>query len=124
MAEKLEVFICYAHKDETLMRELEYQLKTLEQQNLITIWHDRKIIGGRDWKQEVEKRINSANIILLLVSADFMASTYSSVEVHRAMERYNAGEAQVIPVILRYISWRGSDFGHLKPFPKDGKPVI
>src|SRR5205807_2635043 len=79
--------------------------------------------GGKDWKQEVNKHLNSARIILLLVSADFMFSEYSNIEVKRAMERYNAGEAEVIPVILKYVSWRGSSFGELTPFPKDGKPV-
>src|SRR6266566_5726524 len=120
---KIEVFICYAHQDESLMRELEHQLSTLEQQELITIWHDRMIAGGADWKQEIDKHLNAARVILLLVSANFMASKYSQVEVKRAMERHDAGEAQVIPVILKYVSWKGSSFGKLTPFPKDGKPV-
>jgi len=120
---KIEVFICYAHKDEGLMRDIERQLNVLAQQGLITLWHDRMIAGGKDWKQEVNKHLNAAQIILLLVSADFMFSEYSNIEVKRAMERHKAGEAQVIPVILRYVGWRGSSFGELIPFPKDGKPV-
>ena len=120
---KIEVFICYAHQDESLMRELERQLSTLEQQGLIVIWHDRMIAGGADWKQEIDTHLNAARIILLLVSANFMASKYSQIEVKRAMERYDAGEAQVIPVILKYVSWKGSSFGKLTPFPKDGKPI-
>ena len=123
MEGKIEIFICYAHKDESLMRELEAQLGTLVQQGFIKIWHDRKIIGGAEWKQEINKHLNSAHIILLLVSANFIGSEYSHIEVKRAMERYDAGEAHVIPVILRPVSWRGSSFGQLKPFPKDGRPV-
>jgi hypothetical protein len=123
MDEKIEVFICYAHKDETLMRELERQLSVLEQQKLITIWHDRMIAGGVDWKQEMNKHLDVACIILLLVSANFMFSESCSLEVKRAMERHNAGEAKVIPVILKPVIWQGSAFGQLKALPKDGKPI-
>src|SRR5438105_9554371 len=113
MPDTVEVFICYAHKDESLMRELVSHLEPLEQQGLITIWYDRMIPGGADWKQEIDKHLNAARIILLLVSANFMASKYSQVEVKRAMERHDAGEAQVIPVILKYVSWKRSSFGKL-----------
>src|SRR3989442_1613000 len=123
MVEKIEVFICYAHKDESLMSELKNQLASLEPQELITIWHDRMIAGGTDWKKEIDSHLNSANIILLLVSSNFTASQYSQVEVKRAMERYTAGEVQVIPVILRPVMWKSSAFGKLSPLPKDGKPV-
>src|SRR5437588_3669216 len=120
MTDKIEVFICYAHKDEALMRELEDHLNTLVRQKRIIVWHDRKVVAGTDWKQEVNKHLNSAHIILLLVSANFLASDYSYIEVERAMERYQAGQAHVIPVILRPVSWRGSAFGKLTPLPKDG----
>jgi TIR domain/Effector-associated domain 2 len=121
--DKIEVFICYAHKDESLMRDIERQLNVLVKQELITLWHDRMIVAGIDWKQEVHKHLNAARIILLLVSADFIFSEYSNIEVKRAMERYNAGEAQVIPVILKPVMWKVSPFGKLSPLPKNGKPI-
>jgi TIR domain len=123
MSSKIEVLICYAHKDEPLMRELECQLRVLEQQGLITIWHDRMIVGGTDWKQEMNKHLNSARIILFLVSADFIASETNTDEIEQAMKRHATGKAQVIPVILKHVLWRGSVFGKLKPLPTDGKPV-
>jgi hypothetical protein len=68
--------------------------------------------------------VNSAGIILLMVSADFMASDYCwNVEMSRAMERHEAGEAVVIPVILRAVDWQSAPFGKLQALPKDGKPV-
>ena len=123
MDDKIAVCICYAHKDETLMKELERHLSVLEQQGLITIWHDRMIVGGADWKQELNKHLDSAGIILLLVSANFLSSEYSNIEVKRAMDRYHAGEAEVIPVILKPVMWKGAAFGRLTPLPKDGKPI-
>ena len=68
--------------------------------------------------------MNSAGVILLMVSADFMASDYCwDVEMSRVMERHDVGEAVVIPIILRAVDWHSAPFGKLQALPKDGKPV-
>lgn len=105
------------------MRELERQLKSSTRQGQITIWHDLMIRGGADWKNELNKHLDSAPIILLLISANFLSSEYSSMEIQRTMERYHAGEAQVVPIILRPILWKNSPLGQLKALPKDEVPV-
>jgi hypothetical protein len=88
-------------------------------------WHDRKITAGSEWKGQIDQHLNTAGVILLLVSADFVNSDYCyDIEMKRALERHDKGEARVIPVILRPVgSWQDALFGKLQALPKDGKPV-
>ncbi len=120
----IEIFFSYAHEDEMLRNELEKHLSNLKQQDLITGWHDRNISAGTEWAYEIDTHLNTAQIILLLISPDFMASHYYySIEMKRAMERYEAGEARVIPIILRATDWEGALFDKLQVLPTDGRPV-
>jgi hypothetical protein len=101
-AEAFEIFYSYAHKDEKLRTELNKHLFNLKRQNLIVEWYDRNISAGNEWEHEIDIHLNTAHIILLLISPDFLASDYCySIEIRRAMERHIAGEARVIPIILR-----------------------
>lgn len=120
----IEVFYSYAHGDEALKNELVKHLANLERQGVITGWHDRKITAGQEWAGEIDEHLNSARVILLLISPDFMFSNYcNDIEVRRAMERHEAGEARVIPVILRAVDWDGAPFSKLQALPTDAKPV-
>jgi hypothetical protein len=99
-------------------------LKILQRHGLISTWHDRKISAGEQWEDQIDKNLEAAGIILLLVSADFLASDYCyDKEVTRALERHKDGTARVIPVILRDVEWQLGLFGKLQALPKDGKPV-
>jgi hypothetical protein len=120
----IEVFYSYAHEDEELREELDKHLTMLKRQGVITGWHDREISVGTEWAGKIDEHLNSARVILLLISADFLASDYCyDVELKRAMERHKVGEARVIPVILRSVDWQGAPFGKLQALPKDAKPV-
>lgn len=122
--EPVEVFFSYSHKDEGLRDELEKHLSTLKREGVIAGWHDRKIGVGKEWKGEIDTYLNRAHIVLLLVSPDFLASDYCyDVEMKRAMERHEAGEARVIPVILRPCDWESTLFSKLQALPKDVVPV-
>ena len=104
----IEVFFSYSHEDEELRDQLEKHLAILKRQGVITGWHDRKIGAGTEWKDQIDEHLESAQVILLLVSADFLASDYCyDRELKRAMERHEAGEAREIPVILRSVDWKG-----------------
>ena len=121
---KLRIFVSYAHEDDDLRQELVNHLKTLEREEIISVWHDRLIQPGKDWDEEIDEEINSAHIILLLVSSYFMASDYcQGKEMSRALERSEAGEAIVIPVVLRHVDWTESSFANLQALPTDGRPV-
>jgi hypothetical protein len=120
----LEVFFSYAHEDEALRDVLVKHLSLLKRQGVIRDWHDRQITAGTEWAGAIDAHLQSAQIILMLVSADFMASDYCyDVEMQRAMERHEAREARVIPVILRPVDWQGAPFGKLQALPTDGKPI-
>jgi formylglycine-generating enzyme required for sulfatase activity len=120
----ISLFYSYSHKDEPLRRKLEDHLVPLKRIGKITEWHDRKIEAGREWEKEIDHYLSTADIILLLVSASFIASEYCwSVEIKKALERHEHGEARVIPVILRRCRWQGTPFAKLQATPKDAKPV-
>lgn len=118
------VFFSYSHVDETLRDQLEIQLALLKRQGVIETWHDRRIEAGEDLHNAISSNLERADIILLLISPDFLASDYCyDKEMTRALDRHAAGEAVVIPVILRPSDWKGAPFGHLMATPKDGRPV-
>ena len=120
----LAVFFSYAHADETLRNELAKHMRLLERQGTIVGWYDRQIPAGTEWAGEIDAHLQMAHIILLLVSADFLDSDYCyDIEVTRAMARHEAGEARVIPIILRAVDWHSAPFGKLQALPKDGRPV-
>jgi TIR domain-containing protein len=118
------LFFSYSHADEGLRDQLEKQLAMLVRQGTIQVWHDRRIGAGEEWAVTIDQHVESDEIILLLVSPDFLASDYCyDREMVRAVERHDAGEAIVIPVILRPCDWHGAPFGKLQAVPKDGKAV-
>lgn len=119
------VFFSYCHADEALRDQLEIQLALLKRQGTIETWHDRRIGAGQELVGAIDAQLESADIILLLVSPDFLASDYCyDIEMNRAMERHADGKAIVVPVILRPCMWHDAPFGRLMATPKDGKPVI
>jgi hypothetical protein len=123
--EPLRVFISYSHIDERLRRKLETDLKLLQRQEVIAVWTDRKITAGEEWKGKIDDNLESADIILLLVSADFVDSDYCyGAEMTRALELHDDGKTRVIPVILRDVEWQSAPFGKLQALPKDGKAVM
>ena len=113
-----------AHEDEALRDQLEKHLVLLPRQELISTWHDRKILPGESFAQEIDTHLEAASIILLLVSADFLASDYCyEIEMQRALERHKRGEARVVPIILRPCDWQHSPLKDFQCLPRDGKPV-
>lgn len=121
----LLVFYSYSHRDKEFREELELHLWGLKHQGLISGWHDRKISAGTEWASEINRHLESAHIILLLISANFIASEYCyDKEMKRAMERHEAGSARVIPIIIRAVdNWQAAPFGKLQAVPEDGKAV-
>src|SRR5687768_12583725 len=118
------VFFSYSHKDEELRNELEVHLSMLKREGLIEAWHDRRIGVGEDIHSEISSALENADIVLLLVSAQFLASNYCfEIEMRRALQKHNEGTARVIPVILHPCDWQSAPFGHLRATPTDGKPV-
>lgn len=119
-----KVFMSYSHRDEPLRDELETHLSMLKREGLISTWHDRKILSGDEFGNEIDENLESSDIILLLISPYFLVSDYCyDIEMKRALEMHESGEARVIPIILEYCDWKSAPFGKLKALPKDGRPV-
>jgi len=122
--QKLNVFISYSHKDEAFKEALDAHLTILKRSEKINTWNDRAILAGTEWNDEIKQQLEDAHIILLLISANFLASDYIwKEELARAMERHDRGEAKVVPIFIKHCEWKGASFGRVQGLPKDAKPV-
>jgi hypothetical protein len=118
------VFYSYSHDDAVLRNRLATHLAPLKHKKQITEWHDREIAPGADWNAEISAQLESADLVVLLLSADFLASDYCfGVEVDRALARLKAGEVRVAPIIVKPCYWEESVFSELQILPRDAKPV-
>jgi tetratricopeptide (TPR) repeat protein len=120
----IEVFYSYAGEDELLRTELEKHLSLLHRQGLIAAWHNRLVPAGTNWTETIDTHLERASVILLLVSADFLASDYCyGREMQRALQRHEAKQARVIPILLRPVDWRSAPFAHLQTLPTNAKAI-
>lgn len=120
----LQLIICYARQDKDMRDELDRHLSGMKRKQLITSWSDREILPGQEWKKEIDTQLNRAHLILLLISADFIASEYCySLEMQRALERHQEGTAHVVPILLRPVDWEDAPFNMLQVLPNDAIPV-
>jgi hypothetical protein len=118
------VFYSYSHKDEALRDQLATYLAPLKQKNLIIEWHDRKIDPGADWNAEISTQIESADLMIMLLSPDFLASEYCfGVEMEKAFARTKNDDLRLAPVLIRPCLWEESRFSALQMIPRDAKPI-
>jgi hypothetical protein len=118
------VFYSYSHKDTEFRNQIGTFLAPLRHNNKIVEWHDRKIEPGANWQNEISVQLDSAHLILLLISADFLASDYCfGVEVEKAMRRLKRGEVRIAPILLKPCLWRESPFSELQIIPRDAKSI-
>lgn len=121
---KLKVFLSYCHEDEDMKKEIDKALIMLKRNEKINTWNDRCLTAGSELGKEILDNLKSADIILLLVSTDFLVSQYCfEKEMQLAIERHKEGSALVIPVILRRCDWLNSELKDLVAVPRDGKPI-
>ncbi len=122
----ISVFISYSRKDKDLLDSFIIHLAGLVNTGQITLWHDRDIEAGSEWEPVLQHQLNTAKIIILLISANFIASEYCyGNELKRAIERHNAGDAHVVPVILKPCLWNRPKipFSKLNVLPNDALAV-
>jgi hypothetical protein len=114
----LSVFISYSHRDEDFKDELVVHLANLKRQQKISAWQDRDIEAGAEWEAAIKQQLETAEIILLLISPRFLASNYCyDVEMQRAIARHDAGTARVIPILLKPVDWQDTPFSKLQTLP-------
>src|SRR5438876_12061605 len=99
----IKIFLSYAREDKALADVL---VRHLGKHKLI-VWYDNYLHLGEDWKKKLISKLERANIILFLVSPDFISSDFCcETEVPLAMERFSQGEAHVIPIVARDTFWK------------------
>jgi hypothetical protein len=120
----LKLFISYCHQDEKYKDQLMNHLSSLKRRNIIKEWHDRKLIAGEEWDKIIKQELLDSDIILLLISSEFIASNYCyDIEIKKAMELHEEGEAKVIPIIVRPCDWKELPFSKIQGLPKDAKAL-
>ncbi|WP_133510145.1 TIR domain-containing protein [Candidatus Thiosymbion oneisti] len=121
----VKVFISYSHHDEEDKDELVKHLSLLKRNGHIDDWHDREIDAGIDWKASIDSALESSEIIILLVSSNFLHSDYCmDVELEQALARHQTNKARVVPVVVRPCDWKDSGFSKLEVLPRDGRPIV
>jgi hypothetical protein len=123
--ETVKVFLSFVDhpQDRRLQKRLETHLAGLKREGAIESWHAEQLGAGRE-RREVERLLAEADIILLLISPDYLASDYHyEEEMRRAMERHAEGSARVIPIILRATDLEKTPFAGLVSLPRDGRPL-
>lgn len=120
----LRIFYSYAHEDKPWRDELYRHLSPLKKSGWIISWYNREIQPELAWEREIDAHLNTTDIVLLLISPAYMASDYAyGIEMQRALERHEHGEARVVPILLRPTYWEGAPFGKLQVLPTNGNPI-
>lgn len=120
----MKAFISYSHRDAAALERLHAHLAILRREQLIESWFDREILAGAELNQAIAQQMEASNLFLLLVSPDFLNSSYCyDVEMKSALEKHESGEARVVPIIVEPCDWTATPLGRLKAVPKDGKPI-
>ncbi len=120
----MKAFISYSHKDERVLERLHTHLVMLRRDGELNNWYDREILAGGDLDQEISEQLESCCLFLPLISPDFLASDYCyDNEMMRALERHDAGQMRVVPIIIEPCDWKASSLKKLKALPRDGKPI-
>ena len=120
----VSVYLSYVHEDEPLLQSLEKHLSLLKRQKLLSAWDTRQIIPGTHRAHAIDLQLEQASVILLLISADYLASNYCyEVEMKRALQRHEAGQARVIPILARPCDWSDAPFAHIKILPTNTRPI-
>ncbi len=120
---RVTAFISYAHKDEWLRDELDTHLTLLRVTGELDAWHDRGITPGEKWEGKINENLQRADLVLLLLSPDFIRSDYCRKEMEIALQREAAGQARVVPVIVRPCGWQHLPVQANQALPENGKPV-
>ncbi|MBK8501035.1 MAG: toll/interleukin-1 receptor domain-containing protein [Saprospiraceae bacterium] len=124
LGQEKKIFFSYSKEDREMLDQLLVFLYPLRRSGKLETWDDAKLLPGEDWDEGIKNQLNQADIILLLISANALATDYiQDTEIRIAIERHNRNDARVVPIILRPCSWESSTFSQLNVQPTKGKPV-
>ncbi len=120
----LKLFFSYAHKDEDILRDLQKHLTPLRHERIVDFWYDRDLIAGDNWDEEISSQLEHADMVPVLISSDFVSSTYAyGKELRRALDLHERKQLRVVPVIARNCRWQNLPIGRLQALPESGRPI-
>lgn len=124
MSQPVKIFISYAREDETYKNELLKHLRPLERKGVIKSWHDGTLEAGQEWETELKDELETADVLIFLVSPDFVNSDYiNDVEIKKAIERYKIGQVAIVPIWIRPVLASDDFLNKFQALPKDRKPI-
>jgi TIR domain len=122
----VEIFCSYSHreKDKVLKEEFDAAMRPYARKKLFQVWDDGRIGAGDEWALHIDQHLISADIIVFLVSPDFLNSDFCcEKELPAAFERRTRNKAVLVPILVRECAWKETDLAELQALPKDAKPV-
>lgn len=119
----VKIFFSYSKKDNEMREELSKHMAVLRKNKLISTWHDLEIAPGEKWEDEIIENLNESDIILLLISSDFLSSDYCDKETKWALNLRKEKGTTIIPIILRPCIWEDSDISQMNVLPEKGIPI-
>lgn len=121
----MKLFLSYSHQDEELKNQFETHLSQFKRDKLIESWNDRKITPGENWCKEISIHLEDADIIIFLISSDFIASDYCcEIEVKKGIQQHNEGKSILVPIVVRPCNWKDMEIGKFQALPTDLKPIV
>lgn len=119
----MKLFYSYCHSDKEFREDMEHHLSVLERSGEISEWCDREILPGQNFVEEIDRQMDAADIIVLLISSDFLASPACVQEMTTALNLREKKATTVIPVIVRPCDWKHSEISSLLALPTNGLPI-
>jgi hypothetical protein len=119
----MNIFISYADEDRTYLLDLISRLIALQRSKSFTFWSNIHLLAGGEWKNITNEKLSNANIILVLVSANALASDRVYDEITQAVSQHDTGKSIVIPIIVRSCNWEWSVLEKVKDFCIDTNPI-
>lgn len=120
---EVKIFYSYAREDQKYLHKIEKHLAPIKRTYNLFSWSDRQIEAGTEWGSRLEEALNSADIILLLISPGFFASNHCYTEMQRAIERQSKGLAIILPILLRPVALEGTPLSTSLLLPDNAQPI-
>ncbi len=120
---RVRVLYIYADKDAALGRTLKKHLKSLELEGVIESWHPGLLVGGDVVGEQFTAQVAQVQVVLLLLSADFMTSKSCHDRLAQVQAERAARQLQVVPILARPVVWQGLELQDLQPLPRNGQAI-
>jgi len=112
IATRKRILVClsYSEKDDKEKDRLLSHLDILRQAGMVDVWSIDQILPGDDWEQELNQQLASAQIIILLITANFLASDFAHKHIFPQLRKRQSENVPIFVVIARPCTWQIIDW--------------